>query len=195
MAPASPSCSRAASKCHELPPLSGIIFFALLVISQDAVGGEVAVTDGDGLRIGKERIRLWGIDSPEIGQKCTKLGVTYDCGITGREVLIRLIGGSSVECTRVNADRYGRTVAECAAAGKDLGAEMVREGWALDFTRYSHGQYAGDEEEARTKKPWLVGRNIQSAVGVAETTLGTSTDNNEKKPSADAPGLAFASAN
>ena len=46
-------------------------------------------------------------------------------------------------------DRYGRDVARCSVGTVDLGAEQVRDGWALDWQHYSHGAYAGQEAEAR----------------------------------------------
>ena len=36
--------------------------------------------------------------------------------------------------------------------GRDLGAEMVRLGWAVDFPRYSKGFYRGQERDARNAR-------------------------------------------
>jgi endonuclease YncB( thermonuclease family) len=33
-------------------------------------------------------------------------------------------------------------------AGQDVGAVMVRQGWALDYERYSGGAYAAEQLEA-----------------------------------------------
>jgi endonuclease YncB( thermonuclease family) len=52
----------------------------------------------------------------------------------------------------VERDRYRRTVARCTAGGLDLAAEMVRQGHALDFARYSGGFYAAAQAEARIGK-------------------------------------------
>ncbi|WP_346656456.1 thermonuclease family protein [Bradyrhizobium sp. NBAIM01] len=38
-----------------------------------------------------------------------------------------------VNCVPLSLDRYGRTVATCSAAGKDLGEWLVRNGLALDW--------------------------------------------------------------
>ena len=46
--------------------LSNLAFSETKIISYNAI--EVGVTDGDSLRFGKERIRLFGIDAPEIKQ-------------------------------------------------------------------------------------------------------------------------------
>jgi len=58
-----------------------------------------------------------------LAQKCQKLGVNYDCGITGREVLISLIGDNPVTRKKLNTDRYRRTVARCFNDGENLGPD------------------------------------------------------------------------
>lgn len=44
----------------------------------------------------------------------------------------------------MDVDRYGRPVVRCdLPSGADLGCEMVRQGHAEEWARYSHGAYAG----------------------------------------------------
>lgn len=131
----------------------GLLVF-LLGLSP-ALAGELRVPDGDSLKIDGERIRLAGIDAPELGQKCKREGISYDCGITARDALLGLIGDSQVKCEKVATDRYRRTVARCFVNGEELGSLMVRSGWALDYRRYSKGRYAGEEEEARKARRGL----------------------------------------
>ena len=45
-----------------------------------------------------------------------------------------LTAGRSIVCQEKDRDRYGRIVAICRANGEDLGAIMVREGFAWAFT-------------------------------------------------------------
>lgn len=120
-----------------------------------AVAGYVAVTDGDGLVMAGERIRLWGIDAPELDQTCKRQGATYACGENAREALAGLLTGGEVSCEPVDRDHHGRLVARCSVQGRDLGAEMVRLGWAVDFRRYSQGAYAALERQARGAKRGL----------------------------------------
>ena len=49
--------------------------------------GTPAVNDGDSLTIDGLRIRLWGIDAPELHQSCTIKGEHYPCGRKARDVL------------------------------------------------------------------------------------------------------------
>ena len=52
----------------------------------------VIVTDGDTIKMGKENIRLFGIDAPEMKQICkNKNNDPYACGITSKNFLSYLI--------------------------------------------------------------------------------------------------------
>lgn len=113
-----------------------------------AAQGRITVLDGDTLRLDGETIRLWGIDAPEGGQRCARAGVEYDCGAAATAALTRFVASGPVRCAAVERDRYGRTVARCRVGGNDLGALMVRSGWALDYARYSGGAYAGPQAAA-----------------------------------------------
>jgi endonuclease YncB( thermonuclease family) len=97
--------------------------------------GRPQVTDGDTIRINDARIRLKGIDAPEMDQACTRAGRTYRCGETARRALIDLVSGENVQCRAAGRDRYRRILARCAVKGSDIGARMVEEGWAVSYGR------------------------------------------------------------
>lgn len=103
------------------------------------------VIDGDTIKLNGTTYRLWGIDAPEMQQDCP------DGWLAGRLAathLQSLISGRTVLCERKDTDRFGRTVAICRMGGEDLGAIMVRDGYAWAFTRYSR-DYAGEQGTAR----------------------------------------------
>jgi len=57
-----------------------------------AWGSNISVIDGDTIKIGKEKIRLFGIDAPEMKQICkNKNNDPYACGITSKNFLSYLI--------------------------------------------------------------------------------------------------------
>lgn len=114
------------------------------VISQD-----IHAIDGDTLRAGNKRIRLWGIDAPELHQKCFKAGQEVACGQKAKASLIELVQSGEMTCYSLSTDRYQREVSRCTVNGIDIGSQMVRNGWALDYTTYSKGFYKADEDLAR----------------------------------------------
>lgn len=122
----------------------------LALALSDPLAGRATVIDGDTLEIRDQRIRLWGVDAPEGRQTCTRGGQSYRCGQEAANALDGWISGRTVRCEAVGRpDRYRRIVARCQVAGQDMGGWMVRQGWALDFPRYSRGTYAGDQASAQ----------------------------------------------
>jgi endonuclease YncB( thermonuclease family) len=120
-------------------------------------GGVVRVIDGDTFDVGAVRVRLYGVDAPEIGQTCTNGdGVQWDCGTWVAEQVRARIGGREISCETVTEDQYGRSVARCALAGQDLGRRLVSEGLALAFRRYAMDY---DREE---KGAVVAGRGIHA---------------------------------
>lgn len=110
--------------------------------------GRATIIDGDTLDVAGVRVRLWGIDAPESRQSCLRVEIAYPCGQLATQHLGALIAGREVTCAPRTRDRYGRMVALCRVANLDLGAAMVRDGWALAYVRYA-ADYAGVEEEAK----------------------------------------------
>jgi endonuclease YncB( thermonuclease family) len=130
----------------------GMLFLALLIIAkletQQAIrsSGPFTVIDGDTLSNHGKRLRLRGIDAPELGQICGRPSGAYDCGMVAREGLVRLIQRGSVECfgSGEEQDRYGRALVTCRSDEDDLGQKMVSLGLAV-----ADGDYHMAEVEAR----------------------------------------------
>lgn len=109
----------------------------------------VRAIDGDTLVLGGERIRLAGIDAPELHQDCQdSSGNAYPCGRRSADYLEDLASAGPVTCDPLGKDRYGRTLATCTVNGQDLGSQMVSAGWALAYTRYSSA-YTPEQEYAQ----------------------------------------------
>jgi endonuclease YncB( thermonuclease family) len=114
----------------------------------------VTVVDGDSLRAGNVRIRLIGIDAPELFQTCRDdYGRAWSCGRAAKAKLAALVAGGAVACTDRGRDRYDRTLAICSAGNiADLGEALVRAGLAVD---YFNGGYDAAEREARAARRGL----------------------------------------
>jgi endonuclease YncB( thermonuclease family) len=109
----------------------------------------VSVIDGDSIRDGDRRIRLYGIDAPELRQQCRDgSGRPYRCGDAARAALESLIGAQEIACRVVDTDKYGRDVGRCQAGSLQINREMVRQGWAVAYNRHSL-EYMIAEAEAR----------------------------------------------
>lgn len=126
---------------------------------------EAQVIDGDTVEVGPVRIRLHGIDAPEAGQRCaTARGGTWPCGVEATRRLGELVEGAPVTCEALDRDHYGRVIARCHVRGVDVGGQLVEEGLAWAFRRFSE-DYISQEEEARrdrrgvwraeTDPPWV----------------------------------------
>jgi len=120
------------------------------------ISGSVRVVDGDSLALGERRLRLKGIDAPELKQRCRKDGHEYGCGVEAASFLRGLVGRHPVDCKGEGIDRYGRDLVRCKAGGVDLNATMVRSGQAIAF-----GDYQLAEAEARLVRAGLWAGDFQ----------------------------------
>jgi micrococcal nuclease len=115
-------------------------------------GKVVGVHDGDTFTILDNRrarkVRVNGIDCPELGQPFGRNAKQYASGlIFGRVVIVSVFG----------RDRYGRTIGDATLAdGRILSREMVRAGLAWQYRQYSKDKgLAALEAEARSSKRGL----------------------------------------
>jgi endonuclease YncB( thermonuclease family) len=125
------------------------------VASARAVGslaGAARVADGDTIIVADTRVRLEGIDAPEARQTCRmRDGENWNCGLAATRTLERLIGGREVRCEHRGVDIHGRVLGRCFAGATELNAEMVSQGMAWAFTRYSH-EYVSYEARAKARQ-------------------------------------------
>lgn len=135
--------------------LCAILLLALAVSwlearNAETVAGKMRVVDGDSLTFGDRRLRLSGIDAPEIGQDCRLGGKDTECGRLAMRHLGALIDGARVTCRLSGRDRYGRDLADCRTETIHLNAEMVRSGHAM-----AYGGYEAEERRARAERAGL----------------------------------------
>lgn len=132
---------------------AALILLAIRIVNQVTVApGNADVIDGDSFRLGRDEIRLHGIDAPEYRQTCRdEIGRDWHCGKEAARALRSLVAGHMVACTGLDVDRYRRLVSRCEAGDLVLNSEMVRLGWAIAYTR--HGKlYLKEEEAARSAR-------------------------------------------
>lgn len=124
-----------------------LVFAPLLLFALS--GKVVSVHDGDTITILTEKeqikIRLFGIDAPELKQAYGK---------KSKQFLSNLIAGQIVEVEKNGNDRYGRTIGTVSLNGEDINAQMVENGYAWAYRRFSK-KYAPQESAAKFEKRGL----------------------------------------
>ena len=144
----------------------GALFFLLTTFTAqtETITGRVFhISDGDTLKILTEtnekiRIRLAGIDTPENGQPF---------GREAKQALTVLTLQKKITIDVQTIDRYERTVGLVYVQGLDVNAELVRQGMAWVYRRYTNDErlYALEAKAKKEKRglwstnnfiePWL----------------------------------------
>ncbi|WP_170359534.1 thermonuclease family protein [Ruegeria arenilitoris] len=120
--------------------------------------GSAYVVDGDTLVIKKTQVRLFGVDAPEM---------SHPYGKKAKWALVSLCKGQKVKAEITEQDSHGRTVAKCYLEdGRDLSAEMVKLGLAIDWPKFSGGQYKSMEIPDARKKLWLANARQNGHMGL-----------------------------
>jgi endonuclease YncB( thermonuclease family) len=156
--------------------LAASLFASPALSGQADVSGVIRVIDGDTLDVGQTRVRLHGIDAPEVAQTCTGSdGVDWACGAWVSAQVRASLEGRAARCDAVDVDRYGRVVARCFVGNEDVGQSLVRNGWAFAYRKYSTA-YIGDEKKSARQKVGLHASRFQtpSEFRQSRTASGTS---------------------
>lgn len=115
--------------------------------AQEVLTGSAYVVDGDTISIKKTQVRLFGVDAPELN---------HPYGKKAKWALFSMCKGQTIRAELVAKDDHGRAVAKCYLPdGKDLSAEMVKLGLAIDWPKFSGGKYRAFETSDARKKMWL----------------------------------------
>ena len=88
-----------------------LILYSSVSFSEKIIEGKAIIIDGDTIHIGKNKIRLHGIDAPEIKQTCKIEDKIWNCGIESSLALKKLILDNNIICVVADIDRYKRYIA------------------------------------------------------------------------------------
>ena len=129
-----------------IPAKSSILSFIIIMLSAlsapaqdaaqnaDVVTGDAEILDGDVIKIGPQRVILWGVDAPERNQSCYKDGDRWGCADAAKRTLELLAGRGEVTCFLTgDADPFGRRYGVCESGGDAINEQMVRRGMALAY--------------------------------------------------------------
>ena len=105
--------------------------FALSAAAEE-LSGRGKVMDSNTIEIGGRRVRLAGVDAPDLAQTCpTRKGENYPCGRVAAQTLVALIKDGPLRCVGDTTDAAGRLVARCTIRGFDIGEQYVMTGRAF----------------------------------------------------------------
>ena len=115
----------------------GILIALLLVpmtsVQAESLIGKPVIIDGDSIVVEGKRVRVWGIDAPEMGTRA---------GSRAKSYLRTLIGTNEIRCEDNGQRIQGQIMAQCFIGDVDIGRVMVLSGNAEEWRRYSQGFYA-----------------------------------------------------
>jgi endonuclease YncB( thermonuclease family) len=131
--------------------IGGLIAAAIHLLGREPpeTTGPAYAVDGDTLFRSGERMRLLGIDAPEIGQTCTVDALPVPCGRHARDALAELVK-TGVRCRSRSRDAYGRALVNCRTTAGDVSERMVALGQAV-----AAGCCRAQEAEARRARRGL----------------------------------------
>ena len=136
--------------------LASLLFGSSPALSADALVGRASVVDGDTIDIQDARVRFHGIDAPESYQRC-KLAAnrSYRCGKEAADKLDEFLAASRpTRCILLEKERgRDRWIGTCYRAdGSSVSDWLVREGYALDWPKYSGGEYLPLQKQAESAR-------------------------------------------
>jgi micrococcal nuclease len=100
----------------------------------------VVVVDGDSLRCGSERLRLIGIDAPELHGCHNDRQCVEGDGQASRQSLRNALNLGPFRFERIGQDRYGRSLVMAWAGKTNLACWQLRRGYASYVARWDNGR-------------------------------------------------------
>lgn len=172
---------------NQVIKLSFVIFIAGLILvlqasAQEYKGKVVGISDGDTFTLlttnkARLKIRLAEIDTPEN---------TQPYGTRAKQALSHLIFGKEVRVVQQDKDRYGRVVASVYLGNLWVNRQLVQEGMAWVYRKYSKNpELLKDEQKARVAMCGLWSLPITDQVPPWEWRNGKKPSTNKATPKLD----------
>ena len=139
---------------------------------------DISVVDGDTVQIGNTVYNLFGMDAPELGQRCLQDGKWNNCGITAAFQLKKLLNfDKPLRCERAKADPFQ---IKCYSKTGNVAQAMIKAGYAVAASG-SDEYYQAAEASAKEGKlglwhmafnlpwDWRHGRRLSSEASMPQS--------------------------
>tara|TARA_B100000579_G_scaffold121541_1_gene97814 strand:+ start:200 stop:706 length:507 start_codon:yes stop_codon:yes gene_type:complete len=156
-----------------------LFLFFFIPANSEIISGKALTIDGDTIKIKNKKIRLHGIDAPEIKQLCQRTFLSififsfqenYKCGEISKKKLEKYVKNNIIKCKVEGIDRYKRILGTCYKNTININSRMVRNGYAVAYKKYSK-KYLSAEREAKREElglwkgkfdmPWDWRKNVK----------------------------------
>ena len=144
-----------------VPAVSGLVAaqrppLPALTLTADAT--QVAVVDGDTLRLRDTVIRLLGVAAPARGTGCGQASdAPIDCGGRASVILAGLVSHGTTECRLDGRDDSGRPLGLCRSGGVEINRAVVESGWATAGPDQPALDVAEHAAQAQRRGLWATG--------------------------------------
>ena len=137
-----------------------LINFFYISAHSEIISGTAKVIDGDTIKIDNKKIRLHGIDAPEINQLCSKTFLSififsfekkYKCGEISKKKLENYVHNNYIKCKVKGIDKYNRILGTCYKNTININSRMVRSGQAVAYRKFSK-KYISVQREAKKEE-------------------------------------------
>ena len=156
-----------------------LFLFFFIPANSEIISGKAITIDGDTIKIKNKKIRLHGIDAPEIKQLCQRTFLSififsfqenYKCGEISKKKLEKYVKNNIIKCKVEGIDGYKRILGTCYKNTININSRMVRNGYAVAYKKYSK-KYLSVEREAKREElglwkgkfdmPWDWRKNVK----------------------------------
>lgn len=129
---------------------------------RETYSGKAFIIDGDTLKINDTKIRLVGVDAPEISQKCKAHGHIENCGEIVKLRLVQATSNEITTCYSHGKDYFGRVLGECYVEDININKWLLREGLAVYYYNKDFKSYKILETLAKQDKVGLWDSEFQN---------------------------------